>query len=195
MKKILLVLLVSLFSFGAFAIEGDIDAGVCWSNFKKDDFSAQGFGPYINGDLMFNKFFGLFLETSALIPYDSSAEDYYRDYNMFFISEIFGIQGAIPVNKKFNINIGTGFDSSYCNETIKTIYDEVSSNSLLMGVGAKIKAQLLFNDSFGLNFGCAGDWYLAGLVISGGNSDFNTFNAFCIRPEAGITIRFGSNWD
>lgn len=228
MKKIIAFVVALFAAGNLFALSGDVDFGMILGGgtCEKEDnylfikreveYKTGIVGLYGNFDLMFTENFGIFNDVSYNIPFNTSlsakifglsnGDDGYK--STLFVSDLLGVQGGFEINEKFRLLFGGGLDCAYLESENKSgftynylsglTYTNCEEKILMLGVGAKAKAQFFFTEKIGMNAGFVFDWYFAEYgevkqktlwygTIEGSDTIYENF--FFFRPELGMTIK------
>lgn len=165
-------------------------------------------------DVSFNRAFNTSSEyTTGLTGSFNWADPNYEVSS--FGSLLLGTEYILHLGDSFKLKLGGGLDFAIAeskangvyidpanliaNQTINLLYSDWTRKSAFIGLGTKAKANFDLNERFGFNAGIVVDWYFLALSETKTKRDFSSDissgvlleNTFAIRPEFGVTFRFG----
>lgn len=190
----------------------------------KEKITTSISGVYFATDIELNEYFGIFCDLSIMRSFNTKIESttgITGSYNWAdpnyeitsFGSFLFGSDIIMQIGDSIKIKLGGGFDCALANSkangiyvdplnlltngTIVWNYSDWTRQSVLLGLGSKIKANY-YLDRFGFNAGFVFDWYFISLGETKSKELFTATSTgsillestFIVRPEIGITFRF-----
>ncbi len=216
MKKLLCVVVALLCGLSAFAKAGETDLDVGFelgfatfpvntgaSGVTMECVNTSGAGINLASNYQITDYFGFFVDSSYLFPFSTemvysvggtkttlSNKDIFSAN--FMMNLILGFNGLIPVNEKFNVLLGGGFDMSMILSDSTLL--NASELDYLFGLGLKAVGKYMFTERIGMNFGFVTDLMFGGCYFANINGFKNSgsLSGFSIqfRPVVGLTVKF-----